>query len=104
MQYVWTIEPASPSGRGDEPATERAGIQRIAAPVSLDADVRRARPGEAVNVYAAAGIWYDALDAISEDIASHPDDSVLRQRRAALLGQVGLNDGGNAKAGTATPP
>jgi len=39
---------------------------------------------------ASAGIWYDAIDALSERIDAAPDDLSLRQQRAALLEQVGL--------------
>ncbi len=36
------------------------------------------------------GIWYDALEAISNAIDAHPEDASLREERASLLNQVGL--------------
>jgi hypothetical protein len=39
---------------------------------------------------AQAGIWYDALDAISQQIAATPGDATLTQQRAALFDQAGL--------------
>lgn len=42
------------------------------------------------QAYAQAGIWYDALDGLSAQIGERPNDTGLRQQRAALLDQVGL--------------
>jgi hypothetical protein len=41
--------------------------------------------------YAEAGLWYDAIAALSDCIEAAPRDATLRQRRAALLEQVGLS-------------
>ncbi len=41
---------------------------------------------------AQAGIWYDALDALSQQVDASPRDAVPRLRRAAILEQVGLVD------------
>jgi hypothetical protein len=40
-------------------------------------------------VYAANGLWYDALDFISERIRERPERA-LRARRAELLEQAGM--------------
>lgn len=48
-------------------------------------------PRVQASLYARAGIWYDAIDAISRAIDAAPDDKALRQDRAALLRQVGLS-------------
>ena len=42
---------------------------------------------------AEAGIWYDAVDDLSRRIESNPGDGESRALRAALLEQVGLEDG-----------
>lgn len=47
---------------------------------------------EAPKRYAEAGIWYDAVLAISDLIQANPADTELRQQRASLLEQVGLAD------------
>ena len=49
---------------------------------------------DAPKRYAEAGIWYDAVMAISDLIQSNPADTGLRQQRASLLEQVGLADVG----------
>jgi len=42
--------------------------------------------------YAKAGIWYDAIRAISEQIEASPKDASLRCKRASLLKQVELSE------------
>ena len=41
-------------------------------------------------VYAEAGIWHDALAGLSDLIDAQPDNKALRETRADLLRQVGL--------------
>ena len=43
-----------------------------------------------VNIYAAAGYWYDAIATLSNQLAAHPEDAELKAARTALLEQVGL--------------
>ncbi len=43
-------------------------------------------------LYVTAGLWYDAVQVISDLIMAYPKDRVLRLMRASLLEQVGLND------------
>jgi hypothetical protein len=42
--------------------------------------------------YASAGLWYDALDAISQAIRQAPANRQLRLQRAELLDDVGLHE------------
>lgn len=91
-QYEWSIEAAPPPGSRDEPTIARAAIRRIEASAQLTRRLRHAPTQEAVFIYAAAGVWYDALDAVSQAIAAHPDAPMLRAQRAALLTEVGLSD------------
>ena len=51
-----------------------------------------AKTADKVYRYAAAGIWYDAIKAISEQIEASPDDISLRCKRAFLLKQVNLSE------------
>ena len=44
----------------------------------------------APHIYADAGLWYDAYDAISDLIETSPNDVELKKYRAALLEQIGL--------------
>ncbi len=49
---------------------------------------------EAPYRYADAGLWYDAVMAISDLIDAAPEDLDLRSQRAGLLEQVGLSEVG----------
>ena len=60
-------------------------IKRISSPGDLDKKVENASDTEKAAIYAEAGIWYDALEAISNAIDAHPDDASLREQRASLL-------------------
>jgi hypothetical protein len=64
-------------------------IKRVSASADVQAKLKQASPLKAAEVYAESGIWYDAIDALSKEIAANP---ALRAQRAALLEQVGLND------------
>jgi hypothetical protein len=70
-------------------AIERAQRDRLEPP--LAANFSKA---EAPGRYAEAGIWYDAVMAISDLIQADPTDTELRRQRAALLEQVGLPEVG----------
>ncbi len=65
-------------------------IERVAQTSDLASQLRSVGTQETPQVYAEAGIWYDALDGLSTQIGNSPNDAGLRQQRAALLDQVGL--------------
>lgn len=68
------------------------GIERVEPSAELDAKLAAAQAAEVHYVLAEAGIWYDALDALSQQIAAAPENDNLRAQRAALFEQVGLQD------------
>src|ERR1051326_740838 len=61
-----------------EPSGDLKGKISVAPPASL--------PG----IYAEAGIWYDALSVLTDQIEADPANKALRETRADLLRQVGL--------------
>ena len=46
----------------------------------------------AIDIYASAGIWYDAFAELSESIKTSENDADLKIIRNALLEQIGLLD------------
>lgn len=54
--------------------------------------IQRVEKGAHATDFAKAGLWYDAVMAISEQIDSTPANRDLHRRRAALLDQVELTD------------
>lgn len=68
----------------------------VAPPAQLQDKLKTAGAGKAHYVYAEEGLWYDALQSISEMIEASPDKKDLRADRAALFEQVGLTDAADA--------
>jgi hypothetical protein len=67
-------------------------LKRINPPGDLASRLEKADDLERAAIYAEAGIWYDAFEAVSNAIDAHPDDASLRAQRASLLRQVGLSE------------
>ncbi len=67
-------------------------IERIALSRALRAKLDGAGKTKAASIYAEAGLWYDALTAISDLIDAAPNDLALQRQRTSLLTQVGLQD------------
>lgn len=86
-----TISPDERQHADDLVITGR--IKRIVPPDKLVSQLlTRPTPAERAVVYARQRIWYDALAAISDQIAADPANKALRAERADLLMQVGLPD------------
>jgi hypothetical protein len=84
-EYEWSIALiADPAQRGKD-IVSSGYIRRVAAPEKL----RRGQPG--VDTYAGLGLWYDALESISDSIEAAPGDPALRRQRNALLRQAKLD-------------
>ena len=73
-------------------------IKRIEPSADLKSKVSQAGHGSLAAVYADAGIWYDALSVLSDEIDAHPNDKALRLARADLLNQVGLKAAAQAES------
>ena len=100
VPYRWFIAIVPDSNRRSRDILAGAAIERVAPPQGLPAKLAQARKEETASLYAEAGVWYDALASISEQIDSAPNDAVLRKQRATLLAQVGLPPVGEDGAAT----
>lgn len=89
LQWYVSVLGGDTPGPGDSVA--EGGIERVPRGPVLAGELRAAGDSKAAHVYAKNGLWYDALQAVSDRIASHPGDAELRAQRAALLEQVGLD-------------
>lgn len=65
------------------------GIERVDEPDALATALEDPKTSEA-HALAKNGIWYDAVDEFSTQIAAEPGNRVLWNQRAALFEQVGL--------------
>ena len=100
ISYRWYVTIVPDSNRRSRDILAGGAIERIAPPDELRAKLAQARKDETPAVYAEAGVWYDALAAISDQIDSAPNDAALRKQRATLLAQVGLPAAGEDGATT----
>lgn len=99
VRYEWSIALVADANRPSRDVITIGAIERQEAPPWLAVKLRQA-PENATFLYAEAGIWYDALAAVSEAIAARPNDALVAQR-AALLEQIGLREIANrTRAGT----
>jgi hypothetical protein len=75
VEYQWFVAVVTNPAQRSNDVVAGGGIKRIAT-------------ADAVQ----DGVWYDAIDHLSQRISAHPADARLRQQRAALLEQVGLRE------------
>lgn len=88
--YEWSVAVV---GGGRDPSEDRVSrgfITRTEMPADVAKQIEARGAEQAVNVLAEAGLWYDAITALSVGIETHEEKLPLRRARAALLDQVGL--------------
>jgi hypothetical protein len=90
VEYQWVVALVTDADNRSKDLVASGVIKRIEPSVALKEKVSKAAPGSLAAIYADAGIWYDALSVLSDQIDAKPDDKALRQTRADLLSQVGL--------------
>lgn len=87
--YTWTLsvycDPAKPSSA----VFVKGIIQRVAA-ADLQAPLAQATPLERVRLYAARGLWYDALTAIADLYQASPNQPAIGNAWRSLLQQTNL--------------
>jgi hypothetical protein len=92
VEYQWVVALISDPDNRSKDLVASGVIKRIEPSSDLKEKVSKAPAASLANIYAEAGIWYDALGALSDQIDAQPDDKALRQARADLLQQVGLKN------------
>jgi hypothetical protein len=85
VEYMWSIALVTDAQNRSEDVVSTGFIRRVARPKAL------ATGSQGGVDFAQAGIWYDALEALSDDVDEHPDDRKARFLRSALLRQVKLD-------------
>lgn len=89
ISYQWYIKLVpNPADRSYDRVVG-GGIERVEASPELDAKLD-AKDASSPHVLAEAGIWYDAVDALSNRLEVAPGNRTLWNQRAALFEQVGL--------------
>jgi hypothetical protein len=90
VPYRWSVALVVDPENRSKDIIAGGAIERIALPEAVRAKLTRAGKTQTPYIYAEAGLWYDAMTAISDLIDAAPNDRVHRQQRASLLEQVGL--------------
>lgn len=89
--YQWFVTVIPDSDHRSKDILAGGAIERVDVPGDLRTKLTMENKSEFFSLYAEAGLWYDAVAAISDLIEAAPQDQALRKQRAALLSQVGLS-------------
>lgn len=92
VHYQWFVALVPDPGQRSKDIIAGGEIQRVDLQAGVRAKLEGAGKAKAPFVYAEAGLWYDALSALADLIASKPDNSLYLRQRASLLRQVGLKE------------
>jgi len=88
--YRWFVAVVPDAERRSKDILAGGAIERVDMPDGLKGKLAQSGQYEAPFIYAEAGLWYDALQSISDLIDASPQDAELRKQRSALLAQIGL--------------
>jgi hypothetical protein len=92
VSYKWTIAWVPDPANRSQDVIASGSIRRIEPDAKLTAELADAKGLDKAALYAQSGIWYDALEAVSNEIDAAPKDKTLHAQRAALLEQAGLKE------------
>jgi hypothetical protein len=90
VTYLWFVTVIPTGTRRSDARTIGGGVHRVESAASLQSKLEAAPAARVPHVLAEAGIWYDAVDALSKRVDAAPGNANLRNQRAALFEQVGL--------------
>ena len=88
--YKWTVALVPDAANRSQNVIAIGTIQRTEPDAQLAATLAAADGADKATLYASKGLWYDALQAISDAIDAAPEDKSLHAQRARLLEQVDL--------------
>ncbi len=92
VRYEWFVALVVDGEQRSNDIVAGGEIEFVAPEADLERKVANAGEDGGAGVYAGAGIWYDAIDALSMLVERSPAESAHREHRAALLEQVGLEN------------
>jgi hypothetical protein len=92
VDYQWSVALVPDPDQRSGDVLSQGVIQRLAPKDELAEQLKSASGVQRAALLARAGIWYDAIDALSSAIAADPGNVALRAQRAELLAQVGLKE------------
>jgi hypothetical protein len=97
VDYQWVVALVNDPDNRSTDQVASGVIKRVEPSADLKEKVAKATPASLASVYAEAGIWYDALTVLSDQIEAQPENKSLRATRSDLLRQVGLKAAASAE-------
>jgi hypothetical protein len=95
VAYRWFVAVVPDPARRSKDILAGGTIQRVDPSEEMKKKLAQAGKADLPFLYAEAGLWYDALSALSEQIEAAPQNPALRKQRATMLAQVGLPEIGD---------
>ena len=90
VEYRWFVSLTPDEKQRSNDVVASGTIKYVKPDAALENKVAGADALAQARIYAADGIWYDAIDSLSRAIEQKPGDASLHAQRAAMLEQVGL--------------
>ena len=90
-EYEWFVALVPDQQQRSNDVLSGAVIKRVNLDSGIQNKLNQASKTEQARLFAENGLWYDSIEALSEQIATQPGNRTLREQRAELLEQVGLN-------------
>jgi len=91
VEYAWGIEALVDEHFPSRNPSSMATLRCVKPELNVSEALAKTSELDHPAIYANAGLWYDAIDALSRLIDKYPEKSaVLRQHRNDLLQQIGL--------------
>lgn len=97
VEYQWVVALVTDPENRSTDLVASGAIKRIESAADLKEKISQATPSARAGIYAEAGIWYDALAALSDEVEAQPENKSLRNTRGDLLRQVGLKAAAQAE-------
>jgi hypothetical protein len=91
VEYEWSISLVVDPAQRSHDIVTTGYIERVAAQIAVEARA------DTASRQAAMGLWYDALESLSDSLQSEPHDAELKRRRKTLLRQAGLGTASNGE-------
>ena len=91
-RYLWSVSLIVDAEERSANVVAKGAIERVERDKLEHPLAVNFSEAEAATSYAEAGIWYDAIMAITDRIQTNPANKELRDQRAAFLEQVGLSE------------
>ena len=86
-EYEWFVAVILDPEQRSKDIVASGGLMRVAEPEGLQGKLKAAKADEAGLIYAGAGLWYNAIDALVEGLDKGTDKPALASQFTAILKQ-----------------